>query len=119
MKIFYGILSVLLLAIAIANAQQKRDTIHHAATQKKPKMKTELGLNKQQDASVKASKKEYKQKADKLKADTTLSKAQKKEQKKKLKEEKNKKVDAVLTPVQKEKEKVLKKEKKEAKKGKE
>ncbi len=118
MKILFALLSVLLLTAVTANAQQKRDTIHHAAAQKKPKMATELKLTKQQAASVKASNKEYKTEKQKVKNDTKLTAAQKKTKIKELKKDKKAKVDATLTPEQKEKKKELKEEKKKEQKAK-
>jgi len=111
MKLTY-LVAFLLFAVTAVQAQQKRDTVHHAATAKKTKMKDELGLNKKQETDIKASKKEYKAEKEKVKNDTKLTQAQKDEKIKALKEEKKKKVDATLTPEQKEKAKALKAEKK-------
>ncbi|HTE12612.1 MAG TPA: hypothetical protein VK645_16635, partial [Chitinophagaceae bacterium] len=69
-------------------------------------------------ADVKASKKEYKDEKEKVKNDTKLTEAQKKEKIKGLKAEKKKEVDATLTPEQREKAKALKAEKKKEKKKK-
>lgn len=117
MKLTY-LLVFLLFAVTATQAQQKRDTLHHASTAKKAKMKDELGLNKKQEADVKASKKEYKTEKEKVKNDTKLTEAQKDEKIKALKADKKKKVDATLTPEQKEKAKALKAEKKKEKKDK-
>lgn len=105
-------LAFLLFAITAGEAQQKRDTIHAGSKPQKTKMKDELGLSKKQAAEVKASKKEYKAEKDKVEKNAALSESEKKEKIKHLKEEKNKKVDATLTPEQKEKAKMLKKKKK-------
>ena len=117
MKLSY-LLAILLFIVSAGKAQQKRDTVHHAATAKKAKMKDELGLNKKQEADIKASKKEFKSEKEKVKNDTKLTEAQKKEKIKALKTEKKKEVDATLTPEQKEKAKALKAEKKKDKKEK-
>ena len=112
MKLTFVITTLLLFTIIHASAQQKRDTIHHAAaTQKKAKLKDELQLDKKQTDALKTSKNEYKQKAKEVKSDSTLSKKERKAQVKKLKKEQQEKFDAVLTPEQREKEKQLKKEK--------
>jgi protein CpxP len=107
MKTIY-LLFMVLFAAGVAQAQQKRDTIHPAAADKKVKMKKELGLTKKQAAEIKASKKEYKEEKAKLDADTLLSARDKKRQLKTLKKEKKEKTDSLLTPEQKEKLKALK-----------
>lgn len=118
MKLTFVITTLLLFAFVDTPAQQKRDTIHHAAaTQKKVKLKDELKLDKKQTETLKASKSEYKQKAKQVESDSTLSKKEQKAQVKKLKKEQQAKLDAVLTPEQKEKEKQLRKEKKDKKKA--
>jgi hypothetical protein len=111
MKLICLVTTFLLLATTGSYAQQ-RDTIHYKSnTQKKVKMKDALGLNKKQAKEIKVSNREYKQKTQQLKSDTTLSKKDQKLQMKKLKMEKQQKMDAVLTPEQKEKAKALRKEK--------
>ncbi|HTL06712.1 MAG TPA: hypothetical protein VL307_00600 [Chitinophagaceae bacterium] len=113
MKFTYLLLAVLLVTSIHASAQQKRDTVHHAATgKKKMKMKEELHLTDKQAADLKASKKEYKAEKEKVQNDSKLTAAQKKEKMKALKAEKQKDLDATLTPEQREKAKQLKAEKK-------
>jgi periplasmic protein CpxP/Spy len=117
MKLTFLLVALSLFAAGSGAAQEKRDTIHHpSATQKKTKLKDELGLNKTQTKELKASQKDYKQKVQEVKSDTTLSKKDQKVKMKKLKQEKQQKTDAVLTPEQKEKAKQLRKEKKDKKK---
>ncbi|MEO6313707.1 MAG: hypothetical protein ABIU63_00285 [Chitinophagaceae bacterium] len=117
MKLTY-LLAILLLVVTSVGAQQKRDTIHHAASAKKTKMKDAVGLNKQQAATVKAAKTDYKKEKEKIKNDPNLSAKEKDEKISKIKADKNKKVDATLTPAQQEKVKALKAEKKKEKKKK-
>lgn len=116
MKYAFLLLFVVLGSFTM-QAQQKRDTVHTVAS-KKSKMKDKLELNKKQEADIKASRKEFKAEKEKVKNDSKLTDAQKKEKIKSLKEEKKKKVDATLTPEQRVKKKALKKEEKEKKKDK-
>ena len=90
MKLTY-LLAFLLLACTTGFAQQKRDTVHPAAGAKKSKMKDDLGLNKKQEADLKASNKEYKSEKVKVKNDAKLTEAQKDAKIKELKAEKKKK----------------------------
>ena len=91
MKLAYLILALVLFTGTAALAQQKRDTIHHASTsKKKAKMKEELNLSDKQSAEIKASKKEYKDEKEKIKNDTKLTEAQKKQKIDQLKAEKKK-----------------------------
>ena len=70
MKPIFLFLTLVLCTGASVWAQQKRDTVHHAAaTKKKAKMKEELKLTDKQVAEVKASKKEYKDEKEKVKND--------------------------------------------------
>jgi|GEM_PF-1070703 len=117
MKLIY-LLAILLLVLTTGQAQQKRDTVHAPATEKKTKIKNELGLSKKQKATLKASKNDFKAEKLKVESDTKLTAEQKEAKIKELKEDKKKTLDATLTPEQKEKAKALKAEKKKEKKAK-
>ena len=117
MKIIYGLLSLLLLNVFASQAQEKRDTIgYHPTTKEKIKIKRELGLSKKQVKELKASNGDFKQQLQDIKTDSTLSQQEKRAALKDLQQQRQAKMDSVLTPEQREKVKALRKEKRDAKK---
>lgn len=117
MKIIYGLLSLLLLTALGARAQEKRDTIgYQPTTKEKIKVKRELGLSRRQVKELKSSNAGFGQQLQDIKSDTTLSRQQQRAALKDLQQQRQAKMDSVLTPEQKEKVKALRKEKRDAKK---
>ena len=114
MKIIYSLLSLLLLTVLTSQAQEKRDTIgYHPTTKEKIKIKRELGLSKKQVKELKASHSDFKQQLQNIKTDSTLSQQERREALKDLHQQRQQKMDSVLTPEQQEKIKALRKKKRE------
>lgn len=81
-------------------------------------MMKELNLTKEQKATLKAGHEKAKAEKMAIQSDSTLSPTARKEKMKQLKMERNKNLDAVLTPEQKEKRKALQQEKRKEHLGK-
>lgn len=79
------------------------DTTNHKPKAHKPGTYKRLVLTKEQQARIKAASKNYNKKSVKIKGDSTLTPAQKKQQIATLKKEKQKEVNAVLTAEQRKK----------------
>lgn len=117
MKVLTGITLLLLAASLQTTAQEKRDTIHFKpTTDKKIKLRDELGLSKKQAKELKSSNKDFKEKAQQIKSDTTINRQERRQMMKSLLKERSAKVDSVLTPEQREKAKALRKERRAGKK---
>lgn len=104
MKKLFAILTLFSL-ISLSTSAQKKDKTPET---KKEKIKDELGLSTDVAAKVKAIKTDYKTKEKAIEADTKLDKKAMKAKKKVLKEERETKILALLTPEQKVKYKELK-----------
>jgi len=110
MKKLTGFVLIALLTGNALHAQEKRDTVHYrSTTEKKVKLKDELGLSKKQAKELKSSNKDFKEKAQQIKSDTTINRQEKRQMMKSLMKERNEKMDSVLTPEQREKAKELRK----------
>jgi Spy/CpxP family protein refolding chaperone len=117
MKIIYSLLALILFNVFSSNAQEKRDTIgYQPGTKEKIKIKRELGLSRKQVKELKTSNADFKQQLQEIKSDSTLSQQEKRKALKDLHQQRQAKMDSVLTPAQKEKVKALRKEKRDAKK---
>lgn len=114
MKKLFAILLLTSLVSFGATAQKK----DKSPDDKKEKIKDELGLSADVAAKIKAIKTDYKTKEKAIEADTKLDKKAIKDKKKTLKEERETKILALLTPEQKVKYKELKEKNKVGKDGK-
>ena len=86
MKVLTGITLLLLAASLQTTAQEKRDTIHFkSTTDKKIKLRGELGLSKKQAKELKSSNKDFKEKAQQIKSDTTINRQERRQMMKSLK----------------------------------
>lgn len=113
MKKFFllALISAFVTTATFAQAQQqdhKKDR-----TEWEQKVKTELNLTAEQIVSFDAISKEYNDKIDALLSDTTMDKDAQKQQKMALKDEKNAKINGILTAEQQTKYKELVDKKKE------
>lgn len=108
-------LVIALMSSTIIFAQKGPGKKHDGEAQAE-KMKSELSLNDTQYASIKSINQKYKDKHIAIRKDSTLSKENKMSKMKGLHEEREKEVNAVLTPAQSTKWKTLKKEKTAARK---
>jgi len=96
----------------VAGARVKKTTDTTAARMHKKSPMKQVGLSKDQEAKIKTANKDFKNKSQKVKKDSTLTDAQKKTKLKELNKEKKKQVDTVLTADQKNKLKEIHKQNK-------
>lgn len=103
-KLLYAMLSLLLITGARANAQQGRDTLRPATTEKventRKKMVAELGLSKKQAAQFKEVNQEFAPKIKALRADSSTGKLQKRKQLMDIMKQRDEKLKTFLTPEQ-------------------
>lgn len=96
---------------------QTKDKRHHDGEARLEKFKSELSLNDTQYSSIKGINKKYAEQFSKLRKDSVTSKSEKHTTIKSLREQREKEINAVLTPDQKSKLESLKKERVEKRKA--
>ena len=96
--------AVLMIGFTVASyAQQSTTSPKETRKEEQKKMKDELNLSNEQETKLKDTDKEFRTRAQSIKANTSLSEEQKKEQLKSLHKERVTKANAILTPEQQEK----------------
>lgn len=117
MKKFFLLALISAFVTTATFAQDQQQDHKKDRTEWEQKVKTELNLTAEQIVSFDAISKEYNDKIDALLSDTTMDKDAQKQQKMSLKEEKNAKINAILTAEQQTKYKeMIDKKKEEAEK---
>lgn len=118
MKKFFLLALISAFVTTATFAQDQQQDHKKDRTEWEQKVKTELNLTAEQIVSFDAISKEYNDKIDALLSDTTMDKDAQKQQKMSLKEEKNAKINAILTAEQQTKYKeMIDKKKEEAEKS--
>ena len=113
MKKFFLLALISAFVTTATFAQDQQQDHKKDRTEWEQKVKTELNLTAEQIVSFDAISKEYNDKIDALLSDTTMDKDAQKQQKMSLKEEKNAKINAILTAEQQTKYKEMVDKKKE------